>query len=143
MKRLTIFILFMLIIASGYSQKYTPGVLIGKKYRQVETLISHHKSYRLLVKNDSTLTYYNWKEDIEISYLFVKIQGKRYCYASSITLDCLSGEELIGAHSLDWEFVGNSKWLYHTPNYDVPLTVTLSFNDEDKMEFTYVYSREY
>lgn len=138
MKKLIFTILLLLTTAIGYSQKYTPGVLIGKKYRQIEKIMYIQKDYRLINKNDSTLTYFNWVDDIYVEYHFIQYKKAMYCSISTITLDCLSGEELIGSHSIDWESINDSTWLYNTPAYDKKLLVKLSYVD-GFMRFDYHY----
>jgi len=138
MKKLLFLILVLANTALAYGQRYTPGVLIGKKYKAVEKILYLQKDYSLIAKTDSTLTYFNWIDDIYVEYHFIKIDGKRYCDVSSITLDCLSGEELIGAHRNDWEQINPSSWLYSTPVYDKKLLVKLSYVD-DMMRFDYYY----
>lgn len=138
MKKLLFLILVLANTALAYSQRYTPGVLIGKKYKAVEKILYLQEDYSLIAKTDSTLTYFNWVDDIYVEYHFIKIGGKRYCDVSSITLDCLSGEELIGAHRDDWEQIDTFSWLYNTPVYDKKLLVKLSYVD-DMMRFDYYY----
>lgn len=139
MKRLFTIILIMITVW-GYSQscKYCPGVLLGNTYKQVERLYeAHQRQYILIEKNDSTLSYLN-KEGFIASYTFKYYEGTKYCTTSSVLLDCMSGEELIGTHRNNWRYINDSVWLYDTVNYDIPITVTLTYVD-DKMLFTYKY----
>lgn len=137
MKKLLFLILVLVNTVLAYSQRYTPGVLIGKKYKAVEKILYLQKNYALIAKTDSTLNYFNWVDDIYIEYHFIKIDGKRYCDVSSITLDYLSGEELIDSHINDWIEISNNKWLYKTNCYDLPLVVELKYIDNRK---TFIYT---
>lgn len=92
--------------------------------------------------SDTSLVYYNWREDTTKTYTFKRVKGTRYCINCIYTVDCMVGEELIGSHQSDWTKVNGMTWLYDTPNYDIPLTVTLQYVD-GFMAFSYRYIPDY
>jgi len=145
MKRLWTIILLLSLMTLGYSQQTceeSPGVLLGKTYNQVKFVYNQYNNYKLIESSDTSLTYWDRKQDYTATYIFKQYKGKRYCAISTIKTDCLSGEELIGSHNEDWECIDFNTWLYTTTAYDIPLTVVLSYVD-GFMLFTYRYIPDY
>lgn len=141
MKKLFTIIILVSVMVSGYSQincKYCPGILLGKTYKQVEHIYTAHQREFSPIEVSDTILGYQSRNNYTVHYKFKQYKKTMYCIESSITLDCMSGEELIGSHINDWQYIADNKWLYETPNYDIPLTVTLIYKD-DKMVFKYNY----
>ncbi len=141
MKKLLTICILLSIITVGYTQslkKYEPGVLLGKNYKEVKMVYTHYDEYALTIVTDSTLTFFNWREDMIAVYTFKEYKGKRYCVKCELTVDCLTGEELIGLHHKDWTPINDMQWEYDSPAYDIPLTVTLQYVD-GFMQFSYRY----
>jgi len=143
MKRLLTTIL-ILITVWGYSQdticKECPGIMLGKSYSAVQKTFNKYEDYILLSSTDSSLQYYNWREDLTKTYTFKRYKRIRYCTKCVYTLDCLEGEALIGQHLSDdsWIPISDMQWSYDTLAYDIPLTVTLQYVD-GFMQFEYRY----
>lgn len=143
MKRLFTTILIMITVW-GYSQdticKECPGVMLGKTYSAIQHTFSVYEDYLLVISSDTTLQYYNWRDDSYKSYTFKRHKATRYCIKCTYTVDCMTGEELIGKHlnNNSWIPISTMQWSYDTPAYDIPLTVTLRYVD-GFMQFEYRY----
>jgi len=130
-------------MVAGYTQdkcKECPGVLLGKSYQDVQNVFKPYQDYYLTVVTDTSLSYYNWREDITKEYTFKWHKGKRHCVNCILTVDCMYGEELIGNHlsNNSWIPINDMQWSFDTPAYDIPLTVTLQYVD-GFMQFSYRY----
>lgn len=144
MKKTIITILIIVLAwSSGYSQdtcKECPGVMLGKTYSAIQRTFEKYPDYLVIERSDTCLSYYNWREDVTKTYVFKRYKGVRYNIASTYTVDCMTGEELIGSHLSDgsWVSVDSNVWSFDTPAYDIPLTVILTYRD-GFMVFTYKY----
>lgn len=142
MKKFLVFTILTLVSIVNFSQTYEPGVLIGKKYIQVEKILYQQKDYRLIDKTDSTLTYVNHQSGFYVQYVFIKCKHSRRCLVSSIILDPKDAEDLIKKHLdlNDWENCG-SYYLYYTNTYIKPLKVIIT-NVGHLKRFDYLYFYE-
>ncbi len=123
--------------------QYEPGVLIGKTPSEVKNIFKHFKDYNLIDNTDTTLMYYNWKEEYLTIYVFEERGTHFYCNMSSIVIDIMRGEELIALHLYegDWSGLGDMTWLYYAPAYVCPLLVEMKYTSFDRMRFNYTIYR--
>jgi len=144
MKKLLTICILLSITVAGYSQdticKECPGIMLGKSYASIERTFKNYPDYYMIEVSDTSLVYYNWREDVTKTYTFRRVKGTRYCINCIYTVDCLTGEELIGSHlsNNSWIPINDMQWSFDTPAYDIPLTVTLQYVD-GFMAFSYRY----
>lgn len=133
MKKTMVIIMLLLLTTAAATVAGDPFML-GKPRQQV--IDAHKRVYTdfiLVMNNDSTLSYHNWRTGNLVTYHFKNRVVERF----TMIMDDASANQLIADHHHDWNPLVDLAWTCSYPGYRVPLKVEMEYVDLDRVRFTY------